>query len=247
MTSNYGIFFSYGGQVLRLPVNPEELPTAQDSDNAEYNVLGIGPITIPRTPKQKEITFSGLLPGHRSSLVLTGNGFRGPEVYINFFQAALNQKRVVTYTPARYTEDGLPFLVGDSGFRCTVESFTYTEKGGETGDFYYDLTIREYRDYSPQRAMVQSAPAQAAAAVQTVVQEPTRATPSNKVVVGSKCIANGPYYYSSYGDNPHGNANGTRCTVSRIVDGSRAYPYHICREDGGALGWVKLDQLQVIS
>lgn len=49
--NNFGLFFTRDGTVIRLPVNPEKLPVARDNDNSEYNVLGIGPIMIPRIPK----------------------------------------------------------------------------------------------------------------------------------------------------------------------------------------------------
>lgn len=38
-----------------------------------------------------------------------------------------------------------------------VSSFTYEERGGETGDFYYDLALVEYRDYSPRTAQIRAA------------------------------------------------------------------------------------------
>ena len=47
--NNFGLFFTRDGTVIRLPVNPEKLPVARDHDTSEYNVLGIGPIMIPRT------------------------------------------------------------------------------------------------------------------------------------------------------------------------------------------------------
>ena len=77
--------------------------------------------------------------------------------------------------------------------------------------------------------------------------EPARDIPAGQLVVGSLCTANGPYYYTSYGDEPHGNGKGRRVVVSRIVDATRAYPIHVTTESGGALGWMKKDALQVVS
>ena len=61
--SNFGLFFTRDGTVIRLPVNPEKRPVARDNDNSEYNVLGIGPIMIPRIPKLREVTISSFFPG----------------------------------------------------------------------------------------------------------------------------------------------------------------------------------------
>ena len=60
--NNFGLFFTRDGTVIRLPVNPEKLPVARDNDNSEYNVLGIGPIMIPRIPKLREVTISSFFP-----------------------------------------------------------------------------------------------------------------------------------------------------------------------------------------
>ena len=242
MVNNFGLFFTRDGTVIRLPVNPEKLPVERDNDNGDYNVLGIGPIMVPRTPKQRVVTISSFFPGRPFSGVLTPNEFKTPEFYIQFFESAMNDKVPILYTPVRYYENGEPFMTGDSGFQVLVTQFNTEERGGETGDFYYDLTLTEYRDYTPGTMQVQQS-----TTTQTATAEPSRDIPRGQLVVGSVCIANGPYYYSSYGDEPHGNGNGRRVLVSRIVDATRAYPVHVTTEAGGALGWMKKDALQVVS
>ena len=238
MRNDYGIFFSYGNDVIRLPINPEELPDTLEADNTEYNVLGVGPITVPRIPKEREVTISSYFPARADLSVLTPNRFQPPEFYLNFFRTAMNEKRILTYIPARYMEDGTPFDTVDAGFKCIVMSFSATEKGGETGDFYYDLTIREYRDYSPHTVEIKKV--ESASDSVAVASTPTREVPRDELVVGDKVIANGNFYLSSYGDEPHGTANNRTCVITRIVTVSgRQYPIHIASESGGALGWIK--------
>lgn len=245
MANNFGLFFTRDGTVIRLPVNPEELPVEKDNDNGDYNVLGIGPIMIPRIPKLRVVTISSFFPGRVAPWVLTSNGFQSPEFYIQFFESAMNDRVPILYTPVRYYEDGEPFMTQDTGFQVLVTQFTYKEKGGETGDFYYDLELTEYRDYSPQTMQVQTAAtATTPAEVTTEVQ---RDIPQGQIVVGSTCIANGQYCYTSYGDGPYGTANGQRVVVSRIVDESRPDCVHITTESGGALGWIPKSALQVVS
>ena len=245
MANNFGLFFTRDGQVIRLPVNPEQLPVEKDNANDDYNVLGIGPIMVPRTPKQRVVTISSFFPGRSFPGVLTSNGFQPPEFYINFFNSAMDEKAVILYTPVRYYENGTPFMQSDTGFQVLVTSFTYTEKGGETGDFYYDLELTEYRDYSPQAMQIQTAATSTTPA--TVSTEKQRDIPQGQIVVGSVCIANGRYYATSYGTGSSGSANGRRVVVSRIVDGSRTCPIHITTESGGALGWIAKSALQVVS
>ena len=70
----------------------------------------------------------------------------------------MKKKSPIVYTPVRFYENGVPFFGGPSlGFRCLVTSFKAEERGAETGDFYFDLSLTEYKDYSPQRAVVQGA------------------------------------------------------------------------------------------
>lgn len=242
--NHFGLFFTRDDTVLRLPVNPEKLPVAREADNGAYNVLGVGPIMVPRTPKQREVTISSFFPGRVFSGVLTPNEFKTPEFYIDFFEQAMNEKAVLLYTPVRYYENGEPFMTGDEGFQALVTQFNTEERGGETGDFYYDLTLTEYRDYSPQGMQVQS---QKSGAPVSVTAQPARDIPQGQLYVGCSCIANGPFYYTSYGEKPHGNGNGRMVVVSRIVDADRAYPVHVTTQAGGALGWMKKEALQVVS
>ena len=63
MENKYGLYIAHEGTVVRLPVNPESYAITKDNDNGNYNVLGVGPIMIPRTPKLRTAAWSGLLPG----------------------------------------------------------------------------------------------------------------------------------------------------------------------------------------
>lgn len=242
--NNFGLFFTRDSTVIRLPVNPEKLPVEKENDNGEYNVLGIGPIMVPRIPDLRVVSISSFFPGRSFPGVLTSGGFLPPEFYIRFFESAMDDRAVILYTPVRYYEDGTPFMTDDTGFQVLVTSFTYEERGGETGDFYYDLELTEYRDYSPQALQVQQAatgsePAQVSA-------QPSREIPQGQLYDGCVCTANGRYYYTSYGDEPHGTASGITVTVDRIVDGSRPCPVHIRSQSGGALGWIEKSALQVV-
>ena len=232
--NNFGLFFTRDTLVVRLPVNPEKLPLERDTDNGEYNVLGIGPIMVPRTPELRVIAISSFFPGKAFSGVLNSGGFEPPEFYINFFEQAMREKAPILYTPVRYYEDGQPFMTGDTGFQVLVTQFNTEERGGETGDFYYDLVLTEYRDYSPQTVQIKS-------------NEAGQTLANTQLIVGAVCIANGNYYYTSYGDEPHGAASGRTVVISRIVDESRACPIHVTTEAGGALGWIKKEALQVVS
>lgn len=246
MAIQYGLFFTRDETVIRLPMNPEKLPVEKDGDNEEYNVLGIGPITVPRIPKPREVSISSFFPGRPAPYVLTNGGFKEPEFYIRFFESAMDDKVPILYTPVRYYENGEPYMAGDTGFSVLVNDFKYEERGGETGDFYYDLKLVEYRDYSPLVVKIEQPkkpeePPKASA-------EPPRPIPPKELYVGATVLVNGRYYYSSYGDKPFGTAQNRRCKISHMVttDPKRAYPIHITTESGGWLGWAKKDSMKVV-
>jgi len=244
MENKYGLYLSREGTTLRFPVNPESYQIAKDSENGAYNVLGLGPILIPRTPKLQTVSWSGLLPGRDNlGAVLTSGGFQPPQFYIQFLQAAMDDKIPVRFVANRCMEDGT--LLFDTNMEVLVTRFDTEERGGETGDFYYDLTLTEYRDYAPKTVKLQ--PASGGEAVQATA-EPTRAIPRGQFVVGQSVAVNGSCWYDSYGGEPHGTLSGFRGVISRIAanDPQRPYPYHITGENGGAKGWVSAGQMQEV-
>lgn len=247
MANNYGFFFTRDNTVIRLPINPEKFPIERGNENDDYNVLALGPIMVPRDPSLKIISISSFFPGRPLSYVLNSGDFKEPEFYIDFFESALKDKVPILFTPVRYYEDGTPFMTQDEGMQVLVTQFDTEERGGETGDFYYDLELTEYKDYSPLTMQIEE-PAEEGGQ-STATTEPARETPPAQITVGCTCIMNGKYWYSSYGDSPWGQTSNKRVKVSRIVtsDPTRAQPIHITTESGGALGWTTKANLQVVS
>ena len=165
MPNFYSIYFTRNGEVVRLPHNPEKLPETRSASNGEYNVLGLGPVMVPRTPNLRELTISGYFPGALSSSLTSLLTYHPPEYFINFFTSAMNAREPILYTPVRINELGVPFSLSDPGYYVLVTDFKTEERGGETGDFYYYLTLKEWRDYAPNRVqIVQVGTAQASTA-----------------------------------------------------------------------------------
>lgn len=254
----YGLYFSGSGGVLRLPINPEKLPITCDNDNKEYNVLGIGPIMVPRTPKLREVSVSSFFPGEWST---------PPETYINFFTSAMANKEIIVFTPVRFYQDGTPYATSDVGFQCLVTEFVYEERGGETGDFYYDLTCTEYRDYTPMRMQVAattgtSSGASSASAMLRSTQStsttapaatalrlttaPSRSIAQGQLYAGALVVANGDAFPASDGTGTVLPLSGQRCVIQRIQATSAAGVY-VRTEDGYGIGWIAPESLQVVS
>lgn len=246
MPNNFRLFFSRSGESFCLPVNPAKLPVAHSTADEKYNVLGLGEIIVPRLPNLRTLQIASFFPGRPFAGVLTGNDFRSPEYYIRFFRQAQLNKMPLAYTPVRYFENGEPFMTGDYGFDVLITAFDVEERGAETGDFYYELELTEYKDYSPAQLQIKAENISAGQSVQ-VTAEKLRKIPAEQLYAGCAAVANGNYYYTSAGDEPHGVAAGRRVWVQRILGAEKAYPIHITDEGGGALGWIKKEALQVVS
>lgn len=160
----YSIYFTCNGQVVRLPHNPSELSDEQSADNGQYNVLGKGPLSLPRKPGQRELSISGYFPGSLNSSLSSLLTYRPPEYYIQFFRQAMDAGDPVLYTPVRISQRGIPYAMGLTGYYVLIDKFNFQEKGGEPGDFYYELEASEYRDPSPSRVVLASDSSAAASA-----------------------------------------------------------------------------------
>lgn len=245
MENRYGLYLNRDAVTLRFPVNPESYKIEKSSDNSEYNVLGVGPIMVPRTPKLQVVSWSGLLPGRADlGAVLTSNGFQPPSFYLDFLQRAMDEKAILRFVANRCMEDGTQLF--DTNMAVLVTALSTEERGGETGDFYYDITLTEHRNYSAKTVILQQPAANQPVQASTEI---TRAIPPDQLTVGQEVIVNGNYYYSSWGAEPHGTFSGFRGKISRIIttDPERACPYHITTQSGGARGWVKKSQIQAVT
>lgn len=244
MPNFYSIMISRGEQRVRLPVNPEKLQESKGSDNDSYNVLSLGPIMVPRDPELQVVTISSFFPGRPVPGADLWDGYHEPEYYIDFFRKAMDDKAVVDYLPIRSFENGDRYAVQLTGFKALVTNFDIEERGGETGDFYYDLELTEYKYFAP---VLLDHDAALATGMLVVSPTPSRQIPEGQLYAGCTCVANGRYYYTSYGDAPSSVVSGRRVIISRIVDLSRACPYHITTENGGALGWISGDSLETVN
>ena len=273
--NNYGLYFHENGVTIRIPVNPQEYPIKYPADNMRYNVLGKGEIIVARIPKLKQISWESYFPcGPDDPLVLTGGAFEPPEFYITAINRYKEKGEPVRFIANRFMEDGSPIF--DTNMNVIVEDFDVTEKGGETGDFYYSISLSEYREYIPQKVTVRPAEnikiadAPAVVVENDVVNPPglnppssnnlpdakthrkqipaiatateQREVPKHIINVGDTVTANGEVRYTPNGEAPHGSANNTQTTVTRILqkqEEGQDYPVYADK-----LGWVQMSQLK---
>ena len=225
-------FFEFENQVVQLPVNPEEVMINSSGNNKTEEIVKLGEINLLRQKKLEAFMIECFLPTDSSApYVLTKGKFQKPQFYIDFFEQIRQEKK-----PFR-------FIVSDTKINmlAAIEDLEYGLKAGDD-DIHYSLSIKEYRPFSSKVVKI-TLPATKAEPAK--VTAPAAERPKTGFAIGDTVIANGKYWYSSYGANPHGTFNNFTGKISHIVaDKSRQYRYHITTPSGGYRGWVAENQIK---
>ena len=222
------IWIKFPTRKILLPVNPKEISITRSSSPDTFKIIGVGQIGIPQHPDLSSIKFESFFPGVDGSYSI--DGALRPKEYCDMFLDALNNAKVCRIIIKRPQGNKV-------NLRCVVRQFDTTDKGGEPLDMPYKLTLQEYRSYKPDKVVVKKKKKKNGKSV--AVKKKQRAVDTPKIRVGASVVANGPYYYTSLGNEPHGTANNLKTEIKRIVQGAE-YPILI-----GAYGWTKESSLQV--
>lgn len=228
------LFFKYDNELVQLPVNPASLAIESNGSNETIDIVAIGEINLLKLKKLSSCKIECFLPAkvnRYAPYVLTSGKFKEPQFYIDFFEKIRADKK-----PAQ-------FLVTDTKINMlvSIENFT-PQLNAMDDDTSYTLELKEYKPYAPKVVTIQLPAPTAATKTPTAVTETPRAPAG--FAVGDEVTVNGNYWYSSYGDNPHGTFNNFKGKISIIVaDKTRKYRYHITTPSGGWRGWVAESQM----
>lgn len=161
--SSYRIWFKVQGfEEIELPVNPQEVSITYPGNPTNYDVEGLGEIIVPRLPKLATTTFESFFPREMLyQTVINSDSWYSPEWYVNFFRNVQKKRQPFELTIVRGFDDIREY---DSSGNYTINrnnyfdtvfpmavllDFAITDKGGEPGDIYYNMSISEYRDATP--------------------------------------------------------------------------------------------------
>lgn len=189
--NQFGIYFvtSEYLQKIRLPVNPSELTISYEGENSTYNLVGVGEVIVPRLPKLATVSISSFFPRNEYVPFTTESAWYTPADYVQFFTSLLKTKSVFRFIVNRYDDDKPMF---DTNFSAVLTSFRITDKGGETGDIYYEMSVSEYRDTKPEKVSVMKKDDESSTTY--LVREKQRDVAPGEFVVGEKVVASGPVY-----------------------------------------------------
>jgi nucleoid-associated protein YgaU len=123
------------GDRLQLPVNPESYEVSMDVNHNDSEVVNLGEVTQMGNAGLKSISLSSFFPRDYDS------GFCE---YLKIPKPIDAVRKIEHWAKTKR-----PILVSITGtnvyFKASIRNFTYSEKGGEVGDIYYTIELKEYR------------------------------------------------------------------------------------------------------
>lgn len=127
--------------LFRFPVNPSEVSLGSIGRNNEVvEVARLGEVSIFGTEKLEEVTFSSFFPRDYNPTYCEYAKIRTPLWYHNTIKRWANYEAPIRIIIGEDSKDD-----GYINMLCTVSDYKITEKGGEVGDIYFDITLKEYK------------------------------------------------------------------------------------------------------
>ena len=130
----YQFWLEAGGKRIQLPVNPETVKISRSGNNSSMTIIGLGEITNIQEPKSAVISFSGIFP----KAYFPGCAVKKlllPHYYITVITNWQKEK-----LPVR-----IYITACDIVWYTTIESFSYSQSGGDVGSYDYSLTLKQYQ------------------------------------------------------------------------------------------------------
>lgn len=138
----YHIYLSYNNneELIELPMLPEKIEISGSGANKSSEVLNLGEITQLKLPKLFSLQIDTEFPANWTPVCeVSASKLRSPFDYITMIE-----KWRRTLRPIRFVFTGSTV---DINSPVSIESFTYTENGGDPGTFKIKIKLKEYRFY----------------------------------------------------------------------------------------------------
>ncbi|NDO46202.1 LysM peptidoglycan-binding domain-containing protein [Clostridium sp. ASF356] len=139
----YRFYMKQNGEQILLPVAPSELITNVEGESERVELVDIGEGSILKDIGLRRISFTVLLPAVQYSFVQTEGVFQPPIFFLNQFRQYKMSKKPVSLIVFRKLADGTELFSGN--IDVSFERYTVLERGGEQGDFWVEINLKEYR------------------------------------------------------------------------------------------------------
>lgn len=176
--AEYQMTLSFGSSVIRIPVLPEKLAVKSPGKNETATVLELGEINRIRQRGLRQVSWESHFPAHNAPYVTGWEGL-SPADYVRDIEDARD-----TRESGRFSITGTDLNIN---MAVAVESFSYEERGGEVGDIYYSLALKEWKDYSAATVSL-PAPKRAVKSKPKRSGKPAAASSKTHTVVKGDCL-----------------------------------------------------------
>jgi len=139
----YRFYLKQNGQQILLPVAPSEMITKVEGESEKIELVDIVEGSILKDIGLRRISFTVLLPAVQYSFVQTEGVFQPPIFFLNQFRQYKMSKKPVSLIVFRKLADGTELFSGN--IDVSFERYTVLERGGEQGDFWVEINLKEYR------------------------------------------------------------------------------------------------------
>jgi LysM repeat protein len=144
---SYGIWLSFNNEKegFQLPENPESIEISNGASNSTHHISGLGEVNVLKDPNLSEFSFSGTFPAVRNPYVVANKMLAPGKIkdYLLKWQASKK--------PVRFIFTGSTF---DINTLVSIEEFNWKEEGGSVGDIQYELNLKKYVSYAPQKVKI---------------------------------------------------------------------------------------------
>lgn len=138
---------------ITLPIAPSKIEQKNESDNKTISLINTGEINILRPVRLKEFSFDALFPHQNYPFAIyDDNKFKPPAFYIEYFKKQYEKNIPLDFSIIRNTPKGE--LIFDTLIKVSIESYTIREDAQEGFDIWISFTLKEYRDYSTIRYII---------------------------------------------------------------------------------------------
>ena len=256
------IFLKVKRKKYRIPVNPSEISITHGTVDKTEQVAGVGEILIPQKPGLMTATWNSFFPSYSGDPYVTGTA--NPLKIVKALEKAWKKRQSCRLVITR--SNGF-----DTNLKCRISDFKYTDKGGEPGDLYYEITLKEYRSYGVSQMSVVSetgtGPASDLALIQQLANGPASESGGPGSANPGEAASNNVVYATAEPERPVDNPVAV-VGANVIVNGDYYYsslgssphytasglqttitrivpgadkPYHV-----GGYGWVGADAIQLV-
>jgi hypothetical protein len=133
---NITLSFNSGAEALVLPVLPDQIEISTGLSNNSFDVISLGEIGIIGNRKLSTVKIASFFPRYYTSYCQYQD-IPDPYEAVVWIGRWRDSKK-----PLKLSISGTPVT---TNMPCMIEDFSYREKGGQPGDVYYDLSLKEYR------------------------------------------------------------------------------------------------------